>query len=713
MKKLLLLFAMMLGTVGAWAQTGQLNNPDQVFKLKCKAMNLYLSVETPNVDEGIKVKEAVNDDKQDFFIIPTPSEGYYFLQCASGEFVVKVNPWNAKTESQPTAFLVEEVNPGEYRFYNKMNQSGYLGPNKNNSGDGAIIYSNHTTDNPNIIWVLEESSVEGDVLANAKEKRNNICVNPIDFPNTQAFKLKNPNGHYLTLTTTESNGGLDVRESVDDNKQKFFLFASPENDGYFLQNANTHAVKVIPGWSAQSNQQEASLFQIENPELATYKLKSTLGYFGVNPNGSVNGDGLQLGAVIYSNQSADNANAKWKFELAEVSDDVLENVIDKREVYNTAYLNLLLANWKEATLAKMGYVGWYPKEMISDVNAVATYSDAKDFNSNNNGKRIPLTDGYYLLRGTGAGNNANWYVTHKINNGAECLWAMAPSSALNADYIWKFEADEDAYKVKCCNLNKYFTLKTATNNGDNNTYVTDADAVETMTFSRDDAARFTIKNADNENIRTEGDGQVNYWSGESNETWYIIPAADMEIATTITEAGAATLYTSVPLNIPDGVTAKYVMAEENEGSTGKLVYTKLNDVVPANTAVVLTGEAADYTFTVANDAAAVTDNVLFGYAVETAADDNTGIYALANKTDGVAFYPFEGTTYKAGKAYLNVSALKAAGIRMFNIFDEGTETAIESVEGENGKAEIYDLAGRRVQGAQKGIFIVNGKKVIK
>ena len=63
------------------------------------------------------------------------------------------------------------------------------------------------------------------------------------------------------------------------------------------------------------------------------------------------------------------------------------------------------------------------------------------------------------------------------------------------------------------------------------------------------------------------------------------------------------------------------------------------------------------------------------------------------------------------KAYLPI----VSEARFF-VFDfGGTETAIEGVEGENGnvKTEIYDLAGRRVQNAQKGVFIVNGKVVIK
>ena len=65
----------------------------------------------------------------------------------------------------------------------------------------------------------------------------------------------------------------------------------------------------------------------------------------------------------------------------------------------------------------------------------------------------------------------------------------------------------------------------------------------------------------------------------------------------------------------------------------------------------------------------------------------------------------------AGKAYLPKPAEASA---RFISFDFGTETAIESIEGaEVENAVVYDLSGRRVQKAQKGLYIVNGKKVVK
>lgn len=49
------------------------------------------------------------------------------------------------------------------------------------------------------------------------------------------------------------------------------------------------------------------------------------------------------------------------------------------------------------------------------------------------------------------------------------------------------------------------------------------------------------------------------------------------------------------------------------------------------------------------------------------------------------------------------------------VINNSDATAIDELKVENGnvKAEVYDLSGRRVEKAEKGIFVVNGKKVVK
>ena len=52
-----------------------------------------------------------------------------------------------------------------------------------------------------------------------------------------------------------------------------------------------------------------------------------------------------------------------------------------------------------------------------------------------------------------------------------------------------------------------------------------------------------------------------------------------------------------------------------------------------------------------------------------------------------------------------------AGIRI-RVSGEDNATGIAKTEIDNGKAEIYDIAGRRVQNPAKGIYVVNGKKTV-
>lgn len=184
----------------------------------------------------------------------------------------------------------------------------------------------------------------------------------------------------------------------------------------------------------------------------------------------------------------------------------------------------------------------------------------------------------------------------------------------------------------------------------------------------------------------------------------------------ITELKYATFYAPVAVQIPEGLDAYYVSATTEQSASMKAI----EDVIPAKTGVVLYSETAkSYEFVVAATVPAIESNKLLGTTADKYIEGNA--YVLASVEGKVGFYKAdlnkdgsgaEGTTHfknNAGKAYLPVAASEAR----FISFDFGTETAIESVESVDNNAVVCDLAGRRVQGVQKGIFIVNGKKVVK
>ena len=74
----------------------------------------------------------------------------------------------------------------------------------------------------------------------------------------------------------------------------------------------------------------------------------------------------------------------------------------------------------------------------------------------------------------------------------------------------------------------------------------------------------------------------------------------------------------------------------------------------------------------------------------------------------VGFYLADGGTIKAGKAYLE----SESGVKAFYFTGEDA-TSIADIEKTVENGAIYNLAGQRVGKMQKGINIVNGKKILK
>ena len=108
---------------------------------------------------------------------------------------------------------------------------------------------------------------------------------------------------------------------------------------------------------------------------------------------------------------------------------------------------------------------------------------------------------------------------------------------------------------------------------------------------------------------------------------------------------------------------------------------------------------------------------LTGSLAEAGANVPDGSYVLAaNKTTGKqGFYVTNGSvTCPQFKCYMTVPAEAAAPKVLFFPGGEGEQTGIENVFGadENGTVTIYNLAGQRLNKLEKGINIVNGRKVL-
>ena len=135
-----------------------------------------------------------------------------------------------------------------------------------------------------------------------------------------------------------------------------------------------------------------------------------------------------------------------------------------------------------------------------------------------------------------------------------------------------------------------------------------------------------------------------------------------------------------------------------------------NREIPAGKAVILKSSSPTIMLTPATTTTQTLDgNQLQGTTAEmTGAAGN--IYVLNKGTNGVGFYKLSASgTIEANKAYLQTTS----GAREFFLFDEATGIEMPTAEDVNADAVFYDLQGRRVAQPTKGLYIVNGKKVIK
>ena len=249
---------------------------------------------------------------------------------------------------------------------------------------------------------------------------------------------------------------------------------------------------------------------------------------------------------------------------------------------------------------------------------------------------------------------------------------------------------------------------------DSNPYITD----------RNDANMVRFVNGNNVWINVQSaTGTPKYNTGQGGWTIHYVYEATATDAYTvnISDAGFATFFAHAAVTIPENVNAYYITAEGiNDNS---VTLTQIEDVIPANTAVILEGEG-EYAFNVSETGAdAVSGNLLKGTAVNTNITEEA--YVLGNK-GGVGLYKALTTNVStsggemkvflnnAGKAYLPASAVPATanGAASFSFrYGEGTTGIDEMTEQRAESKEIYDLIGRKVEAiTAPGIYIVNGVK---
>lgn len=149
-------------------------------------------------------------------------------------------------------------------------------------------------------------------------------------------------------------------------------------------------------------------------------------------------------------------------------------------------------------------------------------------------------------------------------------------------------------------------------------------------------------------------------------------------------------------------------------SGDNLLLTPIEDgIIPKDEAVIIRSNSSNITLSLSNSTKEKNEeNRLCGSATGTAGAPD-GCYILSYGQNGLGFYRYkQGNTLAAHKAFLIIQhGAPAKAFRM--VFSDGDVNAIQNVSAnEISNSAIYNLNGVRLSKLQKGINILNGKKII-
>ena len=186
----------------------------------------------------------------------------------------------------------------------------------------------------------------------------------------------------------------------------------------------------------------------------------------------------------------------------------------------------------------------------------------------------------------------------------------------------------------------------------------------------------------------------------------VVSSEGANLSTTLNDDGYATYCSEYPLDF-SGATDYSAWQITDIDSDNKITFEKITGSVKGGTGIFLMGTPrAKVTLTSANSTSELDDNLLEGTLAPTYVAANA-YYGLFDNT----FKKVKAGTVPAGKALLPADYVNEARQLTFIFEDTQGISTIEHSALSTDNA-IYSISGQRVSTPKKGLYIVNGKKVV-
>ncbi len=336
-----------------------------------------------------------------------------------------------------------------------------------------------------------------------------------------------------------------------------------------------------------------------------------------------------------------------------------------------------------------------------------------------------FTEGYYVIAHQKdthefialIGENDKHRGEHKeLENVANGITTNPPLKA-----VWKIEKTSDGKFTVWNEQTKKYLAPTGKKNQLTTSTTPYPLTIDTYTLKGDRGHKFTLRPVEESWLAFHEDSRVysfvfsmtnkngNFTNGTHSPRFF-----KLVVPFTMSAVQYATYYGDKTVKLPAGLTAN---VGEIDAQKHMLKLTPIGNVVPANTAVIITGAAGNYTLDVSTEAGSVpAKNDLKGSMTEipatTVSSASVAYYAMGYNTDAqkVSFGLVEGTSIPAGKAYIEISKTAGAAPELLGDF---LISSVQHVQRDTDSATIYDLNGRKVTQPVSGqLYVRNGKKFI-
>lgn len=770
MKKITTFLALLLTCIIGATAAGFVPRDGAKYLIKCKGDQKFAIWNTncKKTVDGAEYNVLSNRNKRDdrsLFTFVSTGDGYFYIKPAADEthYVFAINTKDADsnvgvkevsgTPDDACKWTVSAQGTG-WNIKPKDGNNGWN--NRGSDGNGNNTIGQWSGNNmPNNTWyIIEPVELNGYYTMRTKNNdRGPYLYNDFSQDNvTRGGQLPSPVGNkYVWHVTSSANGDKLTLVNGEgtllgtSNSGTFETLEIAWNDGtyHFFSNqldaGNDHASYKASTWGNASKDLDQDLFRFDDASytsLYTVNCNVAEGYVTYNTTSEKAKNG---GFFNIATTPAESDFTAKELEGYEATITIENKVIKVVYAHNYAYAKAEA----EATITKMG-VG-YPtaaaaarvtlNKAIADaaaaepniataatlLAAVDAYKKSKaDIQMPEDGKAYVITnihktggkrymkyqeDGTSMIvRGEGELPIEATYICHKVgdkyvfanNSGTYLTWrgnATTDCTNNNLGYTASYDADYNTFTV-AANPDVFGCLSFGAKRG-NKESTSQSYYIVTKTgsflkagfdnfYDENNSSAFTFEEVTYPNTITFHDAQnIN---GVSHIATFSAPFATI---------------------IPEGVKAYYVSAKGTEATMTAIDA----QAIPANQGVILTsesGEAATMVPAAGETAATITGNQL-GHSAGVAKTLTAGEgYILGNGSEGTAFYPCKAGSLPSNKAYLLGNGESAIVMNFGNAV-----TGINTIAAPaSAKAPIFDLSGRRVVKATKGLYIQNGKKFI-